>query len=192
MSWIRIDDQMVDHPKIVPLSDAAFRWVHRALSYANRFPADGVLPPAFLDQVPQAVRRDLVTRKVWERGHDGITRIHDYLEYQPSKAEVERQREDAKLRQRKRREKVTGEVTRESRVTHSAPSRPGPSRPSKRRTPLPPVDTGGLRIRREHRENAKAILRSRQGYCQHQPPCANQAICLELIAHELAQKGIAS
>ena len=204
MSWIKIDDQMVDHPKIAPLPDAAFRWVHKALSYAGRFLTNGVLPPAFLDQVPKAVRTELVTRRVWERAA-GSTRIHDYLKYQPSRAKVERERTNNRQRQEKfqekfRREKVTGKVTRESRVnnavsngvTNSAPTRPGPSPSIKRRTPLPPSGEGGLRIRREHRENAKAILRSRQGYCQHEPQCANEAQCQDLIAHELAQKGIAS
>jgi hypothetical protein len=57
-------------------------------------------------------------------------------------------------------------------------------------SPLPPL-AGGLKVRREHKEQAKVILRSRLGYCQHDPQCLNQAICLDLIALELAQKGVA-
>jgi hypothetical protein len=37
MTWIKLDDQAVDHPKIASLPDRAFRWWVRGLSYASRF-----------------------------------------------------------------------------------------------------------------------------------------------------------
>lgn len=59
--------------------------------------------------------------------------------------------------------------------------------------PQPPAGAGGsVRVRREHRENAKAILRAQQGYCKHDQPCVNQAACCERLALEIALKAKAS
>jgi len=57
--------------------------------------------------------------------------------------------------------------------------------------PNPPVP-GGVRIRREHKAQAREIWRSRLGYCEHSPACLNQVQCTDRIALELAQKGGAS
>ena len=41
MTWLRIDDAMVDHPKIIGLSDGAFRLHITALCYCARHLTDG-------------------------------------------------------------------------------------------------------------------------------------------------------
>ena len=210
MTWIRIDDQMPDHPKIEPLSDAAFRWTIRALSYANRFLTNGVLPSAFLDRVPDDVRGELVTRGVWEQGRDGHTRIHDYLDYQPSKAEIQRQRKAtrqrvARFREREKeprpaqsRNAVTNAVTNAVSNGAPVPSRPTPPRPSrgtKESPPIPPFAGGATppistrKLSKDERESAMKVRSSWRG-CQHDPGCENYDQCIGRIGmdHRLAMR----
>lgn len=85
MTWVKLDDKMADHPKIVGLSDRAFRAHISALCYANRHLTDGVIPSTFLRV---RVAEELVTAGVWARFGDAY-RIHDFLDYQPSKAHID-------------------------------------------------------------------------------------------------------
>lgn len=91
MSWVKIDDGMPDHPKIVQLSDAAFRLHIAAMCYSSRYGLDGRIPGDW----PGVRRRtvlvnSLVKAGVWVRtvGQSGEEfQIHDFLEYNPSAAE---------------------------------------------------------------------------------------------------------
>lgn len=91
MTWIKLDDQAVDHPKIAGLTDRAFRWWIRALCYSSRFLTDGILPKPFTRQVPKQVRAELTSAGLWVFD-DPSLRIHDYLEHQTSKEDVEKER----------------------------------------------------------------------------------------------------
>lgn len=153
---------MPEHPKVEPLSDAAFRWIFRGLSYANRYLTNGVLPPVFLAKVPEPILAEMLAvqegqkSSVWKRGADGKVRIHDYRDYQPSKSDVEKVRRGNRNRQQQFRDRVReaseraaresqGETSRDRNgVTNDTPSRPVPSR--SRRTnssPHPPSKEGG-------------------------------------------------
>jgi hypothetical protein len=91
MTWVKIDESMTEHPKVAQVSDRAFRLHVSALCYANRVLTDGHVPDRVATQlVPNGKRaaNELVDAGIWER-HNGGFEIHDYLEYQPSKAEVE-------------------------------------------------------------------------------------------------------
>ena len=59
MTWIKLDDNAVDHPKVAGLTDKAFRWWVRGMSYASRFLTDGVLPMVFWKQAPSQIRVEL-------------------------------------------------------------------------------------------------------------------------------------
>ena len=183
---------MPDHPKVEPLSDAAFRWIFRGLSYANRFLTNGALPTAFLAKVPAGVQEELVTAGVWKVTRKKVC-IHDYLVYQPSKADVERERQRNRDRQKRfRQSHGSNGVTKRNGVSNGAPSRPGPSR-SKKRSPQPPADAGGAQVLRADRKNAETILKAYMGWCWHQPEkCADQAACKDRIARELAEHRRAS
>lgn len=99
MTWIKLEDEVIDHPKIAGLSDVAFRWWIRSLCYASRFLTDGVIPGVFLIAVKPKVRSELIAAKLWiER--DSILEIHDYLKHQTSKADVEKERERNRSRRR--------------------------------------------------------------------------------------------
>lgn len=205
MPWIKVDDQMPEHPKVEPLSDAAFRWIFRGLSYANRYLTNGVLHPVFLAKVPEGVREEL--RKVqdgqknpiWKTGSDGKVRIHGYRDYQPTKAEVEKVRKGSRDRQARFRDRLReaaeraaagshGETSRESNtVTNDTPSRPVPT-PTRRtrKSPLPPSKEGGgsrpprLSTRKpngKEQQWVEGYLRSIGGCPHHEDRCRTAGEC---------------
>lgn len=103
MVWARVDDQYPDHPKVTGLSDAAFRLHISAITYASRYLTDGFLPFGqvrkllpFTDDV-QPVCDELVEAALFTVVPKGYT-VHDYLEYNPSREEVEAKREQGALR----------------------------------------------------------------------------------------------
>ena len=100
-TYIRVHDGMDDHPKIVGLSDGAFRLLMRAWSYCSRQLTDGQLPEAaWRDRGSAKARRELVDAGLAHLpdqtcDHDGCptpppkhVQMHDYLEHQRSAAEV--------------------------------------------------------------------------------------------------------
>jgi hypothetical protein len=140
MPWGRCDDSFYDHPKVRRM-DAAIRneacglyW--RAISFCNRHLTDGRLTPedvVFLDGSP-ASARELVRVGLWdERG--GI-RVHDYLTFNKSKAQVLRERK-AKAKAGQAGGLASGRSRREANTKQSAsvlvehPSRPVPTRPDR-------------------------------------------------------------
>ncbi len=89
MSWLRIDDAMIDHPKIAGLSDAAFRAHIEALCYCARHLTDGVVPLSVADRIAtKAVQNEAKKARLWSQKRDKIV-IKNYLEYNPSRAKVE-------------------------------------------------------------------------------------------------------
>lgn len=110
MTWIKLDDRAPRHPKIEDLSDRAFRWWIRGLCYASEFLTDGFLPLSFLRKVQGSVVDELAAAGLWKAGAGGAD-IHDYLEHQASREEVEAERERNRLRRRKRRGSTAGTPT---------------------------------------------------------------------------------
>jgi len=104
MAYIQIDDGMAEHEKIEALSDKDFRAHFRAMCWAARRSTDGHIPAHMLGNLrmnaAQAGR--LVSGGVWELNGDGWV-IHDWLEFNPPRDPVERERWMAARRQRRRR-----------------------------------------------------------------------------------------
>lgn len=103
MAHAQFDDLYADHPKVAGLSDAAFRLHTTGILYCARNLTDGLISA---DDVPRLVRKfrraalvELVERGLWGNVLDDAYSIHDYLDWNPSKAEVEKRR--AKAAQRK-------------------------------------------------------------------------------------------
>ena len=97
MPWAKVDDQFTDHVKVVSLSLAAKGLWLCGLVYAARRSTDGFIPAsvpiregAGEDVAP--LIDELVRADLWVRC-DGGYRIHDYLEYNPSKAEIDAMRD---------------------------------------------------------------------------------------------------
>ena len=96
MSWVKIDDAMPDHLKVVPLSDAAFRAYVTSICYAARSLSDGFIP--FKKAKEFAGRARVIQELVpglWETAEGGF-RVHDYLQYNPSREAVTKLREHIK------------------------------------------------------------------------------------------------
>lgn len=94
MTWVRIDDEFGEHPKIAALSSPAFRAHVLALCYCNRNLTDGYIPLSVAKMLTGSARRltELVEGELWERDENGGYQIHDYLEYNPPREWVEDQR----------------------------------------------------------------------------------------------------
>lgn len=123
MAWIKLDDRMAEHPKLIAAGPLASYLHICAIQYANRNRTDGFIPAraiyTLIDLGGYGVVRGvygkdadpdyseihaieladaLVTGGLWERVPNGY-QVHDYLEYQSSAAEIDQYR--AKDRARK-------------------------------------------------------------------------------------------
>ena len=111
MTWIKIDDTLPNNPKILPLSDGAFRLYIEALCYCNQYLTDGFLTDAVLSRLdPHGNRKELVDACLWIECLDGM-QINDYTEHQTSKADVEEKRKQSRNRVTRYREKSNADVT---------------------------------------------------------------------------------
>jgi hypothetical protein len=99
MSWARLDDSFIDHPKMVGLRLELVGLWAKALAYCGRHLTDGAIQRALLPQLagvsePRAVKlaEELVKAGLWEHaGTDYL--VHDYLDWNPSRREVLAERE---------------------------------------------------------------------------------------------------
>jgi hypothetical protein len=115
VSWARIDDQYPEHPKVVAGGPAAMNLQVHAICYCSRYLTDGLIPKTFakqkakqvleqmLEQVlsmcssafgastenldPDSLIKKMVECGLWEKTDKGFI-VHDYLVYNPSKAQV--------------------------------------------------------------------------------------------------------
>jgi len=90
------------HPKIVGLSDGAFRlWVW-GLTYAQAHLTDGWIPDAAIRQQRPTSRahQDLITAGLWETATGGV-QIHDYLHWNDSRNTVTERKQNARERKAK-------------------------------------------------------------------------------------------
>lgn len=109
MTWVRLDEEFPDHPKVAAAGPLA-AWLHVcALAYCNRYLTDGFVPAGQVAKLAdfsglRVKVGDLAGRLVdvdlWEAAEGGY-RVHDFHDYQPSRAAVEadrRSKQEAKSR----------------------------------------------------------------------------------------------
>lgn len=108
MTYLMMDDNFADHPKIEGLSDGAFRLHVAAMCYAAKFLTDGAIPavrvPRLAPRYRPALVKELVKAGLWV-DHDGDYRLHDFLQWNKSRQWWEKERAAGAERQRKSREK---------------------------------------------------------------------------------------
>lgn len=96
MTWVKMDDMVPENPKFVDLSDRAYRIHWDAICYCNRRLTDGHIRRGALRALGATPRyvAELIDAGLWEPSPNGTGgyMIHDYLDYQPSKTEVEERR----------------------------------------------------------------------------------------------------
>lgn len=126
MSWLRIDDKFARHPKVLNLSDKAFRLHVAALCTCAEMLSDGRLGERDIKMLVPVVNasswkryvNELVSAGLWTVEIHGWS-INDYLDYNPAAVKVKEQRKRNAERQRNhRRNAVTNAVT------NAVPSRP--------------------------------------------------------------------
>lgn len=93
MTWAKFDDRFWCHPKVVALSDRAFRLYVTSVCWAASQETDGEVPRAMLPvfRGTPAAAAELVRAGLWEAAEGGW-RIHDFLDYHPSRAELDAER----------------------------------------------------------------------------------------------------
>jgi len=129
MGWVRLDDNFADHPKVIALSDSAFRLYIEGLCYANRQLTDGFIPSAVYTKLSREDDAQfLIEAGLWEEVDKGY-HIRSYDEYQPTREKVESKRAEARERLKRYREKQ-GNATETQKKRHPQP-KPNPTKPKK-------------------------------------------------------------
>lgn len=105
MTWFKVDDQFWAHPKTLLLSDSAVALWVKAGAWSAQHLTDGHVPAGVLRLI-QAQKKhadELVRAGLWRvHERDGWV-FHDWLEYQPTRKEVEERRSAWRSRQNKHR-----------------------------------------------------------------------------------------
>ena len=161
MPWVRIDDHTDELPKIAEVGPLGFSLWVAGLAYCNRNLTDGAIPrrvahtlmcfEGITDNGEEVtggkVAAMLVEAGMWERTADGY-QVHDYLEYQESRARILEKREEAKLRmQHGRNAQRSSQEVRANIVRSSLPPTPTPT-PTPLPTPTPENGANAPRPRR--------------------------------------------
>lgn len=111
MAWFKVDDQLHTHPKSRRAGlDAMGLWGVSG-SFCMAYKTSGFVPGWFVASWPKgkALAVKLVTAGLWdesERDGESGWYFHDWEHHQPSDDEIERSREYARDRQRKRRRRL--------------------------------------------------------------------------------------
>jgi len=94
MPWVNLDDQFPKHPKVAGLSDSEFRLHVSGICYCSQYLTDGLVP---IEVVPllmarhQRPLRGLADRGLWVP-HGDVYEIHDYLQWNRSREQIEYER----------------------------------------------------------------------------------------------------
>ena len=151
MGWVRIDDNFADHPKVIGLSDSAFRLFITGLCYANRQLTDGLIPyqmvNAWVGDNSEKPSDELEDQNLWERADKGFT-IRSYDEYQPLREKVEEKRDQARERLKRYRDskKRDGNANETPPPTQPNPTQPNPNIDIKDNYSLAVVDEQELEL----------------------------------------------
>jgi hypothetical protein len=147
--WFKVDDAFWAHPKVMEAGNAAIGLWLRCGSYAAQHLTDGFIPAAIAKHLGSAgLARRLVTAGLWEPVDNPCGYLmHDWADYQPTRATALTRRESNAERQRTWRanQHVNGQ---RNAVSNSAPSRPVPS-PNKADVVTPGTGSEPARRQRE-------------------------------------------
>ena len=96
MPFLNLDDNFADHPKVDALSDGAFRLHVAGLLYASKHQTDGYIPANRVPRLTRTYRSryltELMEARIWLPADAGHT-IHDYLDWNRSRKQIEDDRE---------------------------------------------------------------------------------------------------
>ncbi len=115
MPWVRIDDKAMEHPKVALLPDGAFRLWVQGLAHCQKYLTDGLIDGGSLRllRAYSSKRTDqLIAARLWLADGENI-QVHDYLDWNESRAHVEQARAQARDRVRKLRGRSNAVTPRE-------------------------------------------------------------------------------
>jgi len=180
MSWVKIDDQFADHPKVVMAGDLA-GWMYLAgLCWVNRHLTDGFIPAGQTRKLSTADNPDdlaarLVEVGLWERTAGGYL-IHDYHDHYPSAESVKAKRKAEQERKAKGRADQGRDES--GRITSGHPESVQPdSARTADRTPAgsPPVPTSDFRLPTSESESEVPPVSPPKGDGSHSKPEKSKA-----------------
>jgi len=96
MPYLNLDDGFADHPKVDALTDGAFRLHVAGMNYCARKLTDGVVEKHRVHRLMPVYKpsylKELLAANIW-LPHPGGYEIHDYLDWNKSKAWWDERRE---------------------------------------------------------------------------------------------------
>jgi len=112
VSWLKKDDRFPEHRKIRRLTDGQYRLHDTALHACAKDETDGLVTENDIADMEHGRRlrrhvQSLVDAGLWHKVHNGWL-VNDYLDYNPSHAELDEKREQARTRQAKWRKGRSG------------------------------------------------------------------------------------
>lgn len=111
---MKLQDGFAEHPKVVGLSDGAFRLYVNALCYASRNETNGHIPAGAVKSLGGTMPRaaELFHAGLWEAPAEGDGwMIHDYLLHQRSREQINAEKEALKRRMQRHRNGDRNAVT---------------------------------------------------------------------------------
>jgi hypothetical protein len=96
MTFLNVDDNFAEHPKVDVLTDNAFRLHVAALCYCSRLQTDGEIEASKVARLVPRFRKssvaELVAARLWIPIDTGYA-IHDYLDWNRSRAQIAESRD---------------------------------------------------------------------------------------------------
>lgn len=114
MGWARMDDGYLGHPKILEAGPWAELLDLRSIIWCAKYETDGLVTRSALQSIGRGIPKvparvlSLIEVGRWLVNDGGGWWVHDFLKYNPSKAEKETQREQGRERVRKHRLSTSG------------------------------------------------------------------------------------
>jgi hypothetical protein len=132
--WFKVDDNFYDHPKVKKLSSHAVRLWLMAGSRSAHYLLDGWVDQVFVNSFANGSRsaRALVEANLWyedERDGEQGWYFHDWADYQPMRAEVERRRQQTRERVDKHRRNSVTNAGGNASCNAGCNAAPDPTRP---------------------------------------------------------------
>jgi hypothetical protein len=138
--WFRLDESFHSHPKVIAAGNEAIGLYVRCGTYAAEHLTDGFIREDIAALYgaghtgsrrnprtgkPETLSETLARTTLWRRMRGGWL-MPDYLDYNPSAEQVKQDRKNAAERQRRRRDTIMSrrDSPRDSRVSHTTPTRP--------------------------------------------------------------------
>jgi hypothetical protein len=113
VTWAKFDDRFTENPDLLALPRGVRLLYIESIVWSCKLLQDGVIPAHVLTRISdepnvEQAAQQLVDARFWTRTETGYV-IGDFLEHQPSRAEVEKRRADTAARQERSRRHRNGD-----------------------------------------------------------------------------------